>query len=150
MPNRPGPSRPCLVPCAVTASWLLGSRSQATVAAIGYTRHHGKLLGPAASVLMLYHSRSQNPGPPQYLDSQVLLIESPAVAERAASIANSALNRRACLLSNFCQSAAAKVDIFPPLGAAAGAYGASIIGVTFTALNPQVAQARRQRHAPGL
>ena len=68
-----------------------------------------------------------------------LLIESPAVAQRAASIANNTLHERSFSAQNFYQGGGS-LTIFPPVGAAAGSYGASIIGVAFTASSPRVAQ----------
>ena len=103
------------------------------VAAIGYTLHHGKTYAGKASVTV---SASQSG---ESVDSEVLLIESPAVAQRAASIANNTLHERSFSAQNFYQGGGS-LTIFPPLGAAAGSYGASIIGVTFTASSPRVAQ----------
>ena len=75
----------------------------------------------------------------QSVDSEVLLMESPAVAQRAASIANATLHDNIFSAHDFYTSGGS-VTIVPPSGAAVGSYGASIIGVTFTASSPRVAQ----------
>ena len=66
-------------------------------------------------------------------------MESPAVAQRAASIADATLQDNSLSAHDFYASGGS-VSIFPPAGAAVGSYGASIIGVTFTASSPRVAQ----------
>ncbi len=105
------------------------------VAAIGYTLHAGKTYGGKASVTMPV-SASQGG---QTVDSQVLLMESTAVAQRAASIANATLDANSLSAQDFYTSGGS-VTVFPPSGAAAGSYGASIVGVTFAASSPRVAQ----------
>ena len=67
-------------------------------------------------------------------------MQSPAVAQRAATIANAKLQSKSLSASNF-SSPGGSVSVTPPAGAAAGSYGASIIGVAFTASSPTVAQA---------
>ncbi len=103
------------------------------VAAIGYALHHGKTYAAKASVTVSASEGGQS------VDSEVLLIESPAVAQRAASIANNTLHEGSFSAQNFYQGGGS-VTIFPPVGAAGGSYGASIIGVAFTASSPRVAQ----------
>ncbi len=103
------------------------------VAAIGHTLHHGKTYAAKASVTVPVSQSGQT------VDSETLLIESPAVAQRAASIANNTLHERSFSAQNFSQGGGS-LTIFPPVGAAAGSYGASIIGVAFTASSPRVAQ----------
>ena len=66
-------------------------------------------------------------------------MESPAVAQRAASIANATLHDNIFSADNF-YSTGGSVTLFPPAGASAGSYGASIIGVAYTAASPRVAQ----------
>ena len=104
------------------------------VAAIGYTLH-GKTYGGKASVSVPV-AASQGA---QTVDSQVLLMESPAVAQRAASIADTTLHDNSLSAQNFYTSGGS-VTIFPPAGAAVGTYGASVIGVTFVSSSPRVAQ----------
>jgi len=111
----------------------------ATVAAVGYSRYAGETYRASANVSVPVPQSLQNQNPAQYLDSQVLLLQSPAVAERAASIADSALNSKILSASDFAVGGG-KLTIAAPVGAAAGAYGASIIGVQFTASSPAVAK----------
>jgi Mrp family chromosome partitioning ATPase/capsular polysaccharide biosynthesis protein len=110
----------------------------AMVAAYGYTKYTGKTYRAQASVTAPIPQTQQNVQAAQYLDSQVLLMESPSVAQRAAQIANSTLAGNVLSASDFSGSGSASVT--PPEGAAAGSYGASIIEVAFTATSPKVAQ----------
>ncbi len=103
------------------------------VAAIGYTLHHGKTYAGKASVTVPGLQSGQS------VDSEVLLMESSAVAQRAVSIANATLHTKGFSAQDF-YNGGGSLTVFPPAGAAAGSYGASIIGVTFTASSPQVAQ----------
>jgi Mrp family chromosome partitioning ATPase len=103
------------------------------VAAIGYTLHHGKSYAGKASVTVPASQGGQS------VDSEVLLMESSAVAQRAASIANTTLHDKIVSAQNF-YNGGGSLTLFPPAGAASGSYGASIIGVTFTSSNPKVAQ----------
>ena len=109
------------------------------VIAAGYTLYGGKTYRAQASVTVPVPP-AQNLQPAQYLDSQVLLMQSPAVAQRAATIADAKLQSKSLSASNF-SSPGGSVSVTPPAGAAAGSYGASIISVAFTASSPTVAQA---------
>lgn len=111
----------------------------AMAAAVGYTRYAGKAYQAKAAVTVPVPQSPQGQDPEQYLDSQVLLLQSAAVAQRAASIAASELHSNILSVNDFTTSGG-EVTIAPPAGAAAGVYGASIIGVVFTASNPTVAQ----------
>jgi Mrp family chromosome partitioning ATPase len=102
-------------------------------AAIGYTLHAGKTYAGKASLTVPAVQGGQS------IDSQVLLLESPAVAQRAASIGNATLHDNVFPASAF-YSSGGSVTVFPPTGASSGSYGANIIGVTFAAPNPRVAQ----------
>jgi Chain length determinant protein len=75
----------------------------------------------------------------QYLDSQVLLLQSQDVAQRAATIANAALNSNILTASDFF-GPDSHLLVSPPTTAAPGAYGATVIGVTFAGTAPQIAQ----------
>jgi Mrp family chromosome partitioning ATPase len=103
------------------------------MAAVGYTLHHGKTYAGKASVTV-----SSSLGG-QAVDSEVLIMESPAVAQLAASIANNTLHEKTFSAQNF-YAGGGSLTLFPPAGAAAGSYGASIIGVAFTSSSPRVAQ----------
>jgi uncharacterized protein involved in exopolysaccharide biosynthesis len=75
----------------------------------------------------------------QYLDSQVLLLQSQDVAQRAAKIADAALNSNILTASDFF-GPESQLLVSPPTTAAPGAYGATVIGVTFAGSTPQIAQ----------
>ncbi len=109
------------------------------VAAVGYTVHAGKTYQGNAQVTVPLPESQQGQGAAQYLDSQVLLLESSAVAQKAASIADATSQSNTLSARDF--SSGGSVSIHPPVGAAVGGYGASIIGVTFTASSPKAAQA---------
>ena len=110
------------------------------VAAVGYTVHAVKTYQAKAQVTAPIPQSLPNQQPAQYLDSQVLLLESPAVTQKAASIADATLQSNTLSARDFSPSGGS-VSISPPAGAAVGGYGASIIGVTFTASSPKAAQA---------
>ena len=109
------------------------------VAAVGYTVYMGKSYQAKAQVTVPIPESQLGQNPAQYLDSQVLLLESPAVAQKAASIADATLQGNTLSARDFSPSNGS-VSITPPAGAAVGGYGASIIGVTFTASSPTTAQ----------
>ena len=109
------------------------------IAAIGYTALAGKTYRAQANVTVPIPQSLQGQDPAQYLDSQVLLLESPAIAQRAASLANATLPGNTLSASDF-SFPGGSVGIIPPAGAAAGTYGSSIIGVTFAAPTARVAQ----------
>jgi Mrp family chromosome partitioning ATPase len=104
-------------------------------AAVVYTSHAGNTYAGKASLSV--------PIPPsegeQALDSQVLLLESPAVAQRAASIAQATLHNNSLSAQNF-YAGGGSVTVSPPVGASVGSYGAATIGVTFAASSPRAAQ----------
>ena len=109
------------------------------VAAVGYTVFAGESYQAKAQVTVPIPQSQQGQNPAQYLDSQVLLLESPAVAQKAASIADATLPGSTLTARDFSPTSGS-VSITPPAGAAVGGYGASIIGVTFTASSPTTAQ----------
>lgn len=109
------------------------------VAAVGYTKYVGKIYRAQANITVPMPQSGQAQQPGQYLDSQVLLLESPAVAQRAASLADTTLQSNSLSASDF-SVPGGSVSITPPEGAAAGSYGSSIIGVTFTAPSARLAQ----------
>lgn len=109
------------------------------VAAVGYTLGVGKTYQAKGNITVSVPGAQQGQDPAQYLDSQVLLLESPTVARKAASIADATLQGNTLSAQDFSASGG-KLSITPPVGATAGTYGASIIGVTFAASSPRVAQ----------
>jgi Mrp family chromosome partitioning ATPase len=104
------------------------------VAAVGYRLHAGKTYAGKASI-----SVPSLQGSAQSVDASVLLLESLPVAQRAARIANATLRDNSLSAQDFYSSGGA-VSIFPPVGVGTGTYGASVIGIAFTASNPRVAQ----------
>ena len=105
------------------------------VAAVAYTLHAGKTYAGKASVSVPVPASQGG----QAVDSQVLLLESPAVAQRAASIADATLHGDNFSAHDF-YAGGGSVTIFPPVGAAVGSYGATTIGVTFAAPSARIAQ----------
>ena len=117
------------------------------VAAIGYTLHRGKTYRARPVSRCLYRSRCR--ADRQIVDSEVLLIESPAVAQRAASIADNTLHERAFLLRIF-TSGGGSVTIFPPAWRRRGLLRGQHYRCDVHRLEPTGRPGRRQRPAPGL
>jgi Mrp family chromosome partitioning ATPase len=109
------------------------------IAAIGYAHHSPVTYRAQASVTVAIPQTQVNPEPAQYLDSQVLLMESPATAQKAATLADTTLQNKALSASDFSVSSGS-LSISPPTGAAQGAFGSSIIQVAFTASAAKTAQ----------
>ena len=109
------------------------------IAAVGYAHHAGRTYRGQASVTVAIPETQQNQDPAQYLDSQVVLMESPAVAQKAASLAGAALQEKSLSASDFSVSHGS-LSITPPIGGANGAYGSSIVQVAFTAPTAKTAQ----------
>jgi Mrp family chromosome partitioning ATPase len=109
------------------------------IAAIGYAHHSPVTYRAQGSVTVGIPQTQANPEPAQYLDSQVLLMESLTTAQKAATLANSTLQNKALSASDFSVSSGS-LSISPPTGAAQGAFGSSIIQVAFTASAAKTAQ----------
>jgi len=109
------------------------------IAAIGYARHSPVTYRGQASITVGVPQTEQDQDPAQYLDSQVLLMESPAIAQKAATLADTALQKETLSASDFSISSGS-LSISPPAGAAIGAFGSSIIQVAFTASTAKAAQ----------
>jgi Mrp family chromosome partitioning ATPase len=107
--------------------------------AIAYAKLAGQTYRAQANVTVPVPQSQSTQEPTQYLDSQVLFLEAPTVAQRAARLANLALRSNSLSARDF-SGPGNSVSITPPAGAATGAYGATIIGVTFTAPDARVAQ----------
>ena len=75
----------------------------------------------------------------QYLDSQVLLLQSPAVARQAASIANAALHSTRMTARDF-SGDGSSLQVTPPAAGNSGVYGNSIIVVSFTWPDARIAK----------
>lgn len=111
----------------------------AMVAGIGYALTRGKSYVAQASVTTPLPVSQQGQGAAQYLDSQVLLMESPGVAQRAANVANAVLHSNLLTAGDFF-GARSSLRFSPPAGAPPGVYGASIITVSFKWPSARVAQ----------
>ncbi len=111
----------------------------AMVAYVGYTLVGGKSYRATATITVPVPHSLQGEDPAQYLDSQVLLLESQDVARTAAGIADASLHGNILSAGDF-SIGGGSVSITPPAGAAAGVYGASITTVNFTGSSPRLAQ----------
>jgi Mrp family chromosome partitioning ATPase len=110
-----------------------------TVSAVGYTLVVPEVYRADATVTVPQTSLSEEEASDQYLDSQVLLLQSQEVADRAARIANAALNENVLSPRDF--SGEEKfLEIKAPEGASPGSYGASIVAVSFIWPSARVAQ----------
>ena len=109
------------------------------VIAIGYTVVQSPTYRATASLTVAPLTSQQSQNPAQYLDAQVLLIQSQDVARRAADIANGVLGGNHLTAGNF-YGGGSSLTIIPPVAAAQGVYGATIISVSFKAPSARVAQ----------
>ena len=107
------------------------------VAAIGYTAMQPKTYVATGSITVPALPAQDSA---QYLDSQVLLLSSQDVAQRAAHIANRTLHSDRLDVGSFSGSGSS-LAIIPPATGNPGVYGDSIIQVKFTGPNAQIAQA---------
>jgi Mrp family chromosome partitioning ATPase len=114
----------------------------AMLAAVGYSLIEPKTYRAQAYVTMAQQAplQGQQVNAGQYLDSQVLLLQSENVARRAAAIANATLHGKSLTAGDFFGSGSA-LKVTPPTTATPGTYGATIVGVSFTASSAQTAQA---------
>ena len=109
------------------------------VAAVGYTLVVPELYRGYATITVPPTSLSKGEGSDQFLDSQVLLIQSPDVADRAARIANAELNANVLSPGDFAGEHKS-LEITPPEGSTPGSYGASIVALSFTWPDAKIAQ----------
>jgi Mrp family chromosome partitioning ATPase/LPS O-antigen subunit length determinant protein (WzzB/FepE family) len=111
------------------------------LAAIGYSLIEPKTYRAQAYVTMPQQAplQGQQPDAGQYLDSQVLLLQSGNVAQRAAAIANARLHSHSLTVDNFFGNGSS-LKVTPPTTAAPGTYGATVIAVSFTGSSAQIAQ----------
>src|ERR1700761_2592045 len=88
------------------------------LASVGYSLTTAKFYRSYASITlpMPVSLQGQQPDPAQYLDSQVLLLQSQAVAQRAAAIANGQLGSTELTAGDF-SGAGSKLAINPPVTA---------------------------------
>ena len=110
------------------------------VTAVAYSRHEPKIYQAEANVTFQPPASSQaSADPGQYLDNQVLLLQSQDVALRAANIANRNLGANVLDAQDFYGNHSSLV-VNPPTTATPGGYGASIVAVSFKGPSPQIAQ----------
>jgi Mrp family chromosome partitioning ATPase len=107
--------------------------------AVGFTLQQPELYRATATVSVPQPLLSEGQASEQYLDSQVLLLQSQDAAERAVGIANGSLADRFLAVDDF-SGADKSVEITPPEGAQPGSYGATIITVSFTWPDAKIAQ----------
>ncbi|MFC5264688.1 AAA family ATPase [Kribbella qitaiheensis] len=107
--------------------------------AVAYTVVEPELYRANATVTVPQTTQAQGEDRSQYFDSQVLLLKSPEVADRASRIANAALNANVLTPQDFAGESKA-LEITPPEGAQPGAFGSSIVAIAFTWPDARVAQ----------
>jgi Mrp family chromosome partitioning ATPase/capsular polysaccharide biosynthesis protein len=114
----------------------------AAAAAVGYSLVVPEVYRASATVTLAQTqtSRSLNEDSEQYLDSQVLLLQSQVVADRAARFANAELNANVLSTGDF-RGDNQSLKITPPDGSNPGSYGSSLVRLSFTWPNARVAQA---------
>jgi Mrp family chromosome partitioning ATPase len=110
-----------------------------TAAAVGYTLVVPELYRAEATVTVPQTSLAQGDAREQYLDSQVLILQSQQVADRAVRIANGALKGNVLSARDFAGEGRSLV-ITPPVQATPGSYGSSIVAVSFTWPSARIAQ----------
>ena len=111
----------------------------AMLAAVGYTLMQGKTYQAQVSITVPQEVSLQGQDTAQYLDSQVLLLQSPAVARQAASIANAALHSTRMTARDF-SGDGSSLQVTPPAAGNSGVYGNSIIVVSFTGPDARIAK----------
>ncbi|MGE3795545.1 MAG: AAA family ATPase [Dehalococcoidia bacterium] len=107
---------------------------------IGYTITTPLVYRASASLTVPQELSMKDQLEGQYVDRQMLLLESQAVAKRALYVANSELGDDVFELSDF-STEHGSLEFSPPEGYTPGAYGSNIIGVTFRWPNASGAQA---------
>ena len=110
------------------------------VAAVGYSLMQPKVYRAQAFITMPQQVslQGQQANPGQYLDSQVLLLQSQGVAQRAATIANTTLGSSSLTTSDFYGSGSS-LEISPPT-TTPGSYGATVVTVAFKGPSAEIAQ----------
>jgi len=110
-----------------------------TVVAVGYTLVMPEQFRADASLTVPPPLAVKDQGSNEYLDGQVLLLQSVDVAQRAAAIANRTLGAQTLSLDDFTGDAKS-LQVTPPDKATSGTYGASTITVAFTRSDARIAQ----------
>lgn len=111
------------------------------VTAVGYSLMQPKVYRAQALIAMPQPisllGQQANSG--QDIDSQVLLLQSQDLAQRAATIGNATLQSNSLTANDF-YGGGSSLRISPPTTATPGGYGATVITVSFTASTPEIAQ----------
>jgi Mrp family chromosome partitioning ATPase len=112
----------------------------AMVAGAGYSATRPKVYRTSANVTVSLpeSSPAAQADPAQYLDEQVVVMQSQSVAQQAADIANSQLGSNTLAPSDF-DGSKKSLMVSPPTTATPGGYGASIIAVSFQGPSAQIA-----------
>jgi Mrp family chromosome partitioning ATPase/capsular polysaccharide biosynthesis protein len=106
---------------------------------VGYSLIQTEVFKATATITVPQSTLAQDKAGDQYFDSQVLLLQSHQVAERAAMLANESLHEDVLSLSDFAGQARSLV-ITPPEQSAPGSFGSSIVTVSFSWPDAKVAQ----------
>ncbi|HET6986761.1 MAG TPA: Wzz/FepE/Etk N-terminal domain-containing protein, partial [Kribbella sp.] len=109
-------------------------------AAVTYSLVQPEVYRASATVTVPQGASAPSEARDQYFDSQVLLLQSQEVADRAARIANTALNGAILSPEDFSGQASALL-ITPPEHATPGSFGSSIVAISFSWPGAMVAQA---------
>ncbi|MEI8411124.1 MULTISPECIES: Wzz/FepE/Etk N-terminal domain-containing protein [unclassified Kribbella] len=107
--------------------------------AVGYSLVQTEVFRATATITVPQTTLAQDESRNQYFDSQVLLMQSQEVADRAARIANAALNHNLLSRHDFAGEGRS-LEITPPEQSTPGAFGSSIVTVSFTWPSSRVAQ----------
>ena len=127
---------------AVRRYWLMvfGVALTGAVAAVAYSTVMPQDYRAEASVTVPQASSSQAGSGDQYPESQVLLLRSQEVADRAASLADAALGAQLLVPADFSPEHNS-LKITPPDGTSSGAFGSGIVNLPLTWPDAKVAQA---------
>jgi Mrp family chromosome partitioning ATPase len=110
-----------------------------TVVAVGYTLVVPERFRADASLTVPPPLAVKDLGSNEYLDGQVLLLQSVDVAQRAATIANRTLGTQTLSADDFAGDTKS-LQVTPPDKASSGTYGAATITVAFSWSDAQTAQ----------
>ena len=141
VPNQTRPSRPLFEAVSRHRILVLIMAVLGLVAGAAYALMPAKAYNAQGFITMPQQVslQGQQADSSQYLDSQVLLLQSQEVAQQAAKIADATLNGVSLTVSDFF-GPQSQLLVTPPTTAAPGVYGATVIGVAFRGSTPQIAQ----------
>ena len=122
---------------------VLAMAAGVAAAAVGYSLFQARVYQASANVTvpLPVSSPVAQADPGQYLDNQVLILQSQAVALRAAQIADQQLGGNRLNAAAFDTGHGGSLAVSPPATVSPGGYGASIVAVSFKGPSVQVAQA---------